>query len=197
MYEHRKLIFVLAIISLFISLFLVQNTYAKYQTTATGTANMQIARWKIKVNNQDITSNSTIANTITPIFSGNENTKDGVIAPRSEGYFDIVIDTTDIDVSFRYEISTNIASDSSVTDLNVTGYSMNGGSIIPVSGNITSIGNTILYSSTSDRIINLRIYIAWLDSETETMDNASDTMASLNDGNAKLNVLLSFIQMAN
>lgn len=197
MYEHRKLIFVLAIISLFISLFLVQNTYAKYQTTATETANMQIARWKIKVNNQDITSNSTIANTITPIFSGNENTKDGVIAPRSEGYFDIVIDTTDIDVSFRYEISTNIASDSSVTDLNVTGYSMNGGSIIPVSGNITSIGNTILYSSTSDRIINLRIYIAWLDSETETMDNASDTMASLNDGNAKLNVLLSFIQMAN
>lgn len=194
---NKKIIFALALISSVISLLLIQETYAKYQTTATGNTDISIARWNINVNNQDITSNSSITNTITPIFSGNENIKDGVIAPQSQGYFDIVIDTSNVDVSFRYNISTNVASDSAVTDLSVTGYSLNGGEIIPVNGHLSDIGNTVIYNSGADTTINLRIYIAWLDTETETMNNASDTMATLSSGKAKLNVILSFIQVAN
>lgn len=194
---NKKVTFVLAFISLFISLSLIQVTYSKYQTTTNGTADMQIARWKISVNNEDITTSTALTNKITPIFSGNSNIRDGYIAPKSEGYFDVVIDTTNVDVSFKYQISTSVADDSDVKDLVVTGYSMNGGEIIPVSGNINDISNTILYSNVSQRTINLRIYISWLDGDGETMDNASDTAATLKTGTAKLMVLLSFVQVAN
>lgn len=194
---NKKVTFVLAFISLFISLSLIQVTYSKYQTTTNGTADMQIARWKISVNNEDITTSTALTNKITPIFSGNSNIRDGYIAPKSEGYFDVVIDTTNVDVSFKYQISTSVADDSDVKDLVVTGYSMNGGEIIPVSGNINDISNTILYSNISQRTINLRIYISWLDGDGETMDNASDTAATLKTGTAKLMVLLSFVQVAN
>lgn len=194
---NKKVTFVLAFISLFISLSLIQVTYSKYQTTTNGTADMQIARWKINVNNEDITTSTALTNKITPIFSGNSNIRDGYIAPKSEGYFDVVIDTTNVDVSFKYQISTSVADDSDVKDLVVTGYSMNGGEIIPVSGNINDISNTILYSNVSQRTINLRIYISWLDGDGETMDNASDTAATLKTGTAKLMVLLSFVQVAN
>lgn len=191
----QKFIFIAASISLIFSLIVISDTYAKYQTTAETDTQTSIARWRIKVNDKDVTAGESISNTVTPIFSGNENVKEGVIAPRSTGYFDVVLDTTDVDVSFRYNISTSIASTSAVSDLSITGYSINGGDVVPVTGSISNIGNTIYYGS-NVTTTTLRIYIAWEDNETETMDNAADTNATLNNGTADLNVAISFIQVA-
>ena len=191
---NRKILLVFACASLVISIMLIQKTYAKYLTTAEGNANISIARWKLNVNNQDIISNSTITNAINPIFSGNAHVSEDVIAPRSEGYFDIIIDSTNVDVSFKYTISTTVAANSSVTDLKITGYSINGSTTIPVTGNLTDVSNTILLGS-GVTTTSIRIYITWDDSETSTMSNVDDTMASLKNGTANLNVLLSFTQV--
>ena len=192
----NRLVLAMALFSLVISFVLIQETYAKYQTTAEGTTNISIARWKIKINSQDIITDSVITNTITPIFSGNEHIKAGVIAPKSEGYFDIVIDSTNVDVSFKYTVSTSINENSVVDDLNVTGYSLNGGTIIPVSGSLNDVTNTIMYGS-STTTNSLRIYIAWEDFEEENMNNSDDTLAALSEGKANLDVLLTFTQIAN
>lgn len=191
---NRKIVLVFACVSLVFSIMLIQKTYAKYLTTAEGNANISIARWKLNVNNQDIISNSSITNAINPIFSGNAHVSEDVIAPRSEGYFDIIIDSTNVDVSFKYTISTTVAPNSSVTDLKITGYSINGSTTIPVTGNITDVSNTILLGS-GVTTTSIRIYITWDDSDTSSMNNAEDTMASLKNGTANLNVLLSFTQV--
>lgn len=192
---HRKIVLALAIISLIFSIVTIKETYAKYKSSAAGTSSFSIARWKIVINNESILTNTSITNTITPILSGNEHVKDGVIAPRSEGYFDLIIDTTNVDVSYTYTINTNVSENSSVKDLLVTGYSINGNPKITISENNSTITNTVLQTSNL-KIINLRIYITWDDSEKQTMDNAEDTLAALSQKNAGLNVLLSFTQVA-
>ena len=191
----RTYLYVLAFLSLVCSLFTIKETYSKYTSSATGDANISIARWEIAINDQNILSNNSITNTINPIFLGNENTNDGVIAPKSEGYFDIVIDTTNVDVSYEYTVNINVDEDSAVKDLIVTGYSINSNPIVEIYNNSTTIKNTVLKNSNT-KIINLRVYIMWDDSEDSSMDNAEDTLASLGGENAILDVTLSFVQVA-
>lgn len=102
-------------------------TYAKYITSITGDAEVSVARWRVLVNNQDVSAGSSFSNTITPVFTGNTNIAPNVIAPTAEGYFDIVLDVTDTDVSLSYEITTSENSDSAVDDLIISGYSIDGG----------------------------------------------------------------------
>jgi len=192
---NKKILCIIALLSLVCSIITIKETYAKYTSSAIGDANMSIARWKIAINNQNILSNTSITNTIEPVFTGNENVSDGFIAPKSEGYFDIIIDTTNVDVSYQYTINTSPSQASSVKDLVITGYSLNNGPKIEIQNNNMSISNTVLKTSNIS-IINLRVYIKWDDSENAQMNNAEDTLASLSGEKAKLNVILSFIQVA-
>ena len=66
---------------------------------------------------------------------------------------------------------------------------------VEINSSNSTIKNTVLKSSDLS-IINLRIYIAWDDSENATMNNAEDTLASLSGENASLNVILTFTQIA-
>ena len=192
---NRKFLYVIALFSLICSLFTIRETYSKYVSSAIGDANLTIARWNIAINDENILSNTSITNTISPIFIGNENVNDGVIAPKSEGYFDIIIDTTDVDVSYEYIVNTSVSEESAVQDLIVTGYSINNNPKVEVNSNSSTIKNTVL-KNTNLSIITLRIFIAWDDSEEATMNNASDTLAALSGDEAKLNVTLSFTQIA-
>ena len=193
----KKINILLACIALLFSLLVIQDTFAKYLTDAEGEADMNIARWKILVNNKDIRNNSDISETITPTFLENEHIAQNIIAPTSEGYFDIIIDHTAADVSFNYKITSSPNTNSSVSDIVTTGYSINGGEIISLTEENNLISNDVLYSSTNtNKVIEIRIYIKWDDSETNTMNNEEDTNATKNSVPAKLDVKLSFKQIA-
>ena len=189
------------LVAISIVIVIIYNSYSKYITSVNGNAAIGIARWKIMVNNQDITRSSTLSNSITPVFPGSNDVASGVIAPTSEGYFDMEIDATDTDVSFKYIISTSDNPDSAVRDLVISGYAVDGGE----RQNITSsdgdfrIENTISYNS-ADKTINLRVYLKWNDDGENgaSMDNAEDTSVTTTDTNtAKVNVNLKFIQVPN
>lgn len=193
----KKINILLACIALLFSLLVIQETFAKYLTDADGEADMNIARWKILVNNKDIRNNSDISQTLTPTFLENEHIAQNIIAPTSEGYFDIIIDHTAADVSFNYKITSNPNTNSSVSDIVTTGYSINGGEIIPLTEENNLISNDVLYSNTNiNKIIEVRIYIKWDDSETNKMNNEEDTNATKSSAPAKLDVNLAFKQIA-
>jgi len=194
MFSFKNLKLVLAFLSLFVLISSVEETYAKYNTEAEGQANVNIARWQISINNQDIITDSYITNVITPTLINNTYVKDGVIAPLAVGYFDLILNYTNVDVAFEYGITTSIATSSSVTDLKVTGYSIDGGTVIPVASNLDNVGGIVLLSDTP-RIKTYRIYITWDDFEAETMNNSADTTAAINQGNAILNVGINFTQI--
>lgn len=195
MFNNRKVRIALALIALVLCISQIQQTYAKYIDTKEGDTNFTVAKWKILVNNQDITEATTMSSLINPIYLENENIKEGVIAPTSEGYFDLEINSSNTDVSFEYIISITSSENNNVTDLKITGYSLNNSAIIPIDENTNSITNTINYTDPI-KVNTLRVYFKWVDGEGETMDNSKDTEASINNQDAKLKVNMSFIQKA-
>ena len=187
---NRKITFLLALLALFYCVSLIQSTYAKYLSTADADTNITIARWNILVNNQDISQNSNFSEVLEPTFTGNENIKDGVIAPTATGYFDITLDGSTTDVSFSYDISFSEADDNTVTDLKITKYEIDGHSYTyngPISGNILL--------NDQNRALTVRVYVEWVDqTDDETMINVDDTTAA-NSGVAKFKVNVNVIQL--
>lgn len=187
---NRKITFLLALLALFYCVSLIQSTYAKYLSTADADTNITIARWNILVNNQDISQNSNFSEVLEPTFTGNENIKDGVIAPTATGYFDITLDGSTTDVSFSYDISFSEAEDNTVTDLKITKYEIDGHSYTyngPISGNILL--------NDQNRALTVRVYVEWVDqTDDETMTNVDDTTAA-NSGVAKFKVNVNVIQL--
>ena len=194
---RKKFIFVLAFLALMLCLFFIQESYAKYLTATSESTTMSIARWRILVNNKDIRDGNSANAVITPIFTGNDNIAANIIAPTSEGYFDLVIDASEADVSFKYKIEISVNNNSSVKDLIATGYQINGGTTIPLDKDNQVIEGNVMYSE-STGTINIRVHIIWDDSDSASMDNAMDTEATkIATNSAMMNVNLSFIQIAN
>lgn len=189
----QKILILLSCVALFFSINTILDTYGKYFTKVDEEADIKIARWRILINGDDVRNNATTKETITPIFLGNENISSGVIAPHAEGYFDLIIDGSDADVSFKYDIAINVSEESSVKDLIVTGYSINNGEIIESSMKDIISNNVSLEQQ--NKLINIRVYIKWNDDETSIMTNEDDTLATSSNINAKLDVSLTFTQI--
>lgn len=196
MIKIKKWHLILAICALILCITQIQQTYAKYLDTKEGDTDFTIAKWKILVNQQDITEASTMSSLITPVYIENEHIKEGVIAPGREGYFDLVIDSSNTEVSFRYDISVTSSENSSVNDLIITGYSLNDSEIIPVSDQLNNLSNVIYYTDTNKEN-KIRIYFQWRDGTGENMNNEADTNASIQGVNAKLKVNITFTQITN
>ncbi|MGN1358470.1 MAG: hypothetical protein ACI4WU_03775 [Bacilli bacterium] len=190
----KKKVILLVVLSILLCLFFVQESFAKYITEANETANMSIARWKILVNNEDIRDESTVNTVINPVFPGNDNIAENIIAPTSEGYFDLIIDAREADVSFKYKITMSVNENSSVRDLVATKYVINDGEEITLDSDNQVIENTVLHRDNTGTI-NIRVYIVWNDGEGASMDNSEDTSATTSSNSAMMNVSLNFTQV--
>ena len=186
----KKRLILLVVLSIILCLFFVQESLAKYITAADETANISIARWKILVNDEDIRDENTVNTVINPVFLGNDNIAENIIAPTSEGYFDLIIDATEADVSFKYKITLENADNAAVKDLKIKKYEINGVETLDTNGYIEK---EVLHKD-NNQIINIRVYIYWDDSENSTMSNDDDTNATLI-GSTDLKVNLSFTQI--
>ncbi len=187
---NKKIIFFLALMSLFYCVSLMQETYAKYVSSAGANTNLTIARWNVLVNTADIVNNSNFSSYLTPQFAGTTHIRYGKIAPTAEGFFDIVIDGTDTDVSFSYTITIDQGLTNTVSDLKISKYTIGN-----VDYNYTApITGTILLAD-ANRTKTIRVYVEWDDNvATQTMDNEDDTQASV-DGVAAMDVSVNVTQL--
>ena len=190
---NKKFILLLAFILLCITIFLVAQTYAKYLNSAEGQTTVNIARWNIKVNDLSITENTDISGTITPVFPGNENIASDIIAPTAEGYFDLVFDFDDVDVSFNYTIESTVADSSPVKDFVIVGYSIDNGMRVDLTDTNIISEDILLDSNVTTR--NIRIYVKWIDDGNATMNNQDDTIATTSNTPAIFKVNITFKQI--
>ena len=175
-------------------LYLFQSSYAKYRRGISGSVTGDIANWNIKVNGEDIANKKTLTSTIEPVFPEDENHNEGVIAPGSEGYYTITIDSSEVDVPFLCTIHSDVSLDSSITDLKTLSYEINP----------TNTENRLTYSSDTGIVQQIprntaqtvfKIYLVW-DDETGTMDNQADTSVAVSDtSKALMKVTLHFTQI--
>lgn len=200
--ENKKdlrfiLIFIIVIAVSFAYLF--QASYAKYRKNVAAQADAEIASWNIKINDEDIGKKKTLQNKIKPTFPGDEFTNEGVIAPGSTGYFEIVIDASNVDVDFNYElIAIPSETTNDISDLKIKSYIIN-----PSATNTTetpyvngeTIKNTITRNTTKTTI---RMFIEWYDGDEQTMDNSTDTDVGVNpNAKALIDVKFNFYQKNN
>ena len=195
--NKRFIFLILACAFILVSIYFINLVYAKYLTSADGTAAIPIAKWNIIVNNQTIKENADISNTIVPVFPGNEYIAANIIAPTATGYFDLNFDCTGVDVAFKYDITISNNENSAVKDLVTTGYSIDGGATIPVETIGAPISDTFSLNATN-KTRTIRIFIEWNDdAETATMNNVDDTMSTIGSSSeAKLDVNVLFTQVA-
>lgn len=192
MNKQKYLLLTLTVCAILICLLLIAETYGKYLTSASSTTTASIARWKIIVNEEDITLGATSSSIITPEFPGTSNIANGVLAPNAEGYFDLIIDASNVDVSVSYEISTKVNATSAIKELVVTGYSVNEGEIVQVTDQNETIKGTIELAN-KEQNTSIRVYIKWDDS-LGIMSNEEDTEATKGTSLAKLDVTINVIQ---
>ena len=187
---NKKIVLLLAFVSLFLCIITLQDTYAKYVSSVSETVSAAIARWRMLVNDYDIRNSSTTTNLITPVFAGSENVASGVIAPTATGYFDIVVDASGTDLSFVYTITIANNEDSLVSDIVITGCTLNGQAL-----NISNNTVTGSIRLSDQRVNTIRVFIEWNDGNGSTMTNADDTETTLAEESvAKIDVSAHFIQ---
>jgi len=170
-------------------IYLFQATYAKYRKQITSEVNANVASWNIKINDEAIANKKKLANSITPIFDENEYVKANTLAPGVTGHFDINIDSSNVDVDFTYEITASLAEDTDLKDFKITGYELND------SGTINKYDSSI----TGDLVKNtkntkIRFYVAWIDDDTNEMNNSEDTTYAVNHNNVIYNLTIKFTQ---
>ena len=165
----------------------VNTTYARYSSAASGTVTTNLARWQLFVNSENIISNYGTSMTFVPVIIPNENVAANKIAPSSKGYFDIAINPENVDVSFMYDIAVNVPADSLITDIKVTDYAIVEGEEITEESvieknklNGTSLKNVLLYDNSvtefSFKPFVVRLFFAWVDDETSSMNDQTDSM---------------------
>lgn len=196
MNNRKKFLLLLIFVFIcFLLFYIILQVYAKYITSTDGSTSLTIANWNIIVNDLSIKNNTDFSNSIVPVFPGNEHIASNIIAPSSEGYFDLNLDFSNVDVSFKYEITASADVNSSVQDLVSTGYSIDDGEKINFETYNTPISETIPLSS-DVKTKKIRVYILWNDDEaSQTMTNSDDTISTLSENPALFHVNISFTQI--
>lgn len=196
----KKFKILLVIASLATTLSLMSNTYSRYVASSTGNVEVEFAKWQILVNETDISTNNTSNITFEPTIEKNTNVADNKMAPSSTGYFDIEIDPTNVDVSFKYSIDLNIDNEN-IPDLVITKYT-----IIPESQTDKDVvvyntlennklENVLTYNNSPFEKFTIRVYFQWYEGENELMSDEIDTQIANTDTTFKINASINFEQV--
>ena len=161
----------------------MSNTYSRYVANTTGNLDMLFANWQILVNENDILDGSSSSIQITPVILENEHISQNKVAPSTQGYFDINIDPSNVDVSFAYQVDIEVLN-KNIPDLMITKYAILDSSFIEGDEIITNtlennqLASCLIYQNDiedySFEPFTIRIYFEWYDGIDEAMDDEAD-----------------------
>ena len=174
-----KILFIIA--SLALTLSLMSNTYSRYVANTTGNLDMAFSNWQILVNEIDIIEENSSTIQISPVLLENENIAVNKVAPSTEGYFDINIDPTNVDVSFNYQVNIEVLNEN-IPDLMITKYAILDDTytvgdeiVLENLENNTVSGNLKYQQGNTFKPFTIRIYFEWYDEADGVMTDEMDT----------------------
>lgn len=174
-----RIIQILCIISIFITVFSIQRTYAKYFEKVGTTYQTNIKKWVINVNTFNIHEKNELSEVMQPILVDNENMDENVLVPGRTGYFEMLIDYTYVDLAFEYEffieqLNSNPLSDFEIYQCEV--IDADGTSTITTTKEIKGvIDPTTEVNGNGDKKRKIRIWFRWNDEDENLMNNFADT----------------------
>ena len=206
----KKVKIILLLITLSVCLCLMSSTYSRYIASAKGDIVGSFSKWQIFINNEDITNGISSSLSITPTIIPSAHIKADVLAPTSQGYFDIEIDPSNVEVSFSYLIELDAQNDY-IPDLTITDYAF-----LPegyIEGNpltkVPALTNAITEDKLFDKItpsfafepFTIRVFFEWYDGAGKIMTEEEQAdigyQAADEDLTYKIGIKASFEQITN
>lgn len=165
----NKIIYIVCAIMIFISIYEIKNTYGLFESKKEIDIDKSVAKWSIYINDNNLNTTETF--TIDNFtFQETDTVAKDKIAPGILGWFDILIDARDTQVSIIYEITFDFTSlPSNITVEKIE--EINGREIIKTGPNTYS--NYITLDDINNNVKDtIRVYIKWNNDEE---NNENDT----------------------
>lgn len=183
MNEKTKLrvIQILCVLSLIMTVFSIQRTYARYFEKVDTVYATNIKRWFINLNGADIYGKE-LSTIMQPTFISNENMNDNdTLVPGREGYFEFVIDYSKVDLAFKYEFYIEqLDKENLLDDFEIYGYSIiqddkETTKVLEQPNNFSELTQIIQPETEENKTKTVRILFRWNDNDSNKMDNYQDT----------------------
>lgn len=165
----NKIIYIVCAIMIFISIYEIKNTYGLFESKKEIDIDKSVAKWNIYINDNNLNTTETF--TIDNFtFQETDTVAKDKMAPGILGWFDILIDARDTQVSIIYEITFDFTSlPSNITVEKIE--EINGREIIKTGPNTYS--NYITLDDINNNVKDtIRVHIKWNNDEE---NNENDT----------------------
>lgn len=173
-----KIMEIACVISLIITIFSIQRTYARYFEQVDTTYQTHIKRWLVKVNDKIVHEAETLNEIMEPIITESAYSNSQILVPGQTGYFEMLIDYTDVDIAFEYTFTIEQLNETPLEDFEIYGYEVIDGEehTITETNEIKGIIDpTTEVNSAGEKKKEIRVLFRWNDGEGSTMDNQADT----------------------
>lgn len=176
-----RILQILCIISILITVFSIQRTYAKYFEKVGTTYQTNIKKWVINVNSFNIHEKTELSEVMQPILVDDVNmNSNNTLVPGRTGYFEMLIDYTYVDLAFEYEFSIEQLNETPLEDFEIYGYEVidaDGTSTVTETtdgSKITGvIDPTTEFDSDGNKKREIRVLFRWNDENADTTDAAA------------------------
>ncbi len=175
MKHSTYIITIICIFSCVLLYVLGNRTFTAYESKVKDDILLNIADWKIFVDDQDISTQEKEIKLSNIIWSSN-HTRENMVAPGSKGVVHLLIDPSTTEVAFKYTISyVDHLKDPSVV-LTVKSMTLDGKSI-DISDDDTFSGTITLDDLDKKKKISLDINVEWVNDEA---NNENDSIVGMN-----------------
>lgn len=168
----------MCIVSIIITIFSIQRTYAKYFERVNVTYQVNIKRWLINVNTFNVHEMDELNQVMQPILveDANMNTNNTIV-PGRKGYFEMMIDYSAVDLAFEYEFFIEQLNTTTLEDFQIYGYEVidaDGTSTVTETTEIKGVIDPATdVDSNGEKKRQIRVLFRWNDANADTTDNTS------------------------
>lgn len=166
----KRVLLLISLLMLFFTIYLAMDTYALFESNKNYDVSSDIAKFVIKVNGSEAKTEEFVVDSIA--YYENEYVIENKIAPLVDGYFDIVIDAEDVEVSLRYDIEFDFSS-LSIPGLVISSITELGGNTLVLTDKDTYSGVITLADMDSSTVNTVRVSISWQNDEANNEVDSS------------------------
>ena len=189
MMKKINIIQIFFLLSLIITICLINTTYAKYAENINPNLHVTLNQWLIKVNEQDIMGEESFENILAmQLNNDNDNINENVLVPASTGYMEYIIDYENVGVNFDINIEIQ-GIENIIQDIEVYGYSIDDGEIVETSNEDIIFENSggkaifqekisLLDGKTNQKI---KLYLKWNDKEENNNKSKNEGLGGIFD----------------
>ena len=198
----KKIWVLMLLIMILVTIYVINNTYAKYYSEAEGKVEQIIGKWIVKINDTNIATGEEIQEfTINQLqYNESDNTIEGKIAPGMTGYFDIILDATESSVAVKYDVTID---GSALVEINkfikiskqtvVIDATEKDDEIVKTDEN-TYTGIVKLEDIKSKKTNTVRVYVEWENDETESNDEKDTSLGKIENTQIEIPVTVKISQ---